>query len=86
MWSVGADIGQAQDPSAIAVVQEVGQELHLRHLERVPLGTAYAVWTGVGTVGTAALGILLFGESVDALRLGGIALIVVGIATLKLAA
>ncbi len=54
-------------------------------LKSLPLGTAYAVWTGIGTVGTAALGILLFGESTDALRLGGIAMIVGGIAALKLA-
>lgn len=55
-------------------------------LKSLPLGTAYAVWTGVGTVGTAVLGILLFGESTDAIRLGGIAMIVGGIAALKLAA
>jgi quaternary ammonium compound-resistance protein SugE len=55
-------------------------------LKSLPLGTAYAVWTGVGAVGTAVLGILLFGESTDALRLGGIAMIVGGIAALKLAA
>lgn len=54
-------------------------------LKTLPLGTAYAVWTGVGTVGTAFLGILLFGESTDAIRLGGIAMIVGGIAALKLA-
>jgi quaternary ammonium compound-resistance protein SugE len=54
-------------------------------LKSLPLGTAYAVWTGVGTVGTAVLGILLFGESTDAIRLGGIAMIVGGIAALKLA-
>jgi quaternary ammonium compound-resistance protein SugE len=54
-------------------------------LKSLPLGTAYAVWTGIGTVGTALLGIWLFGESVDAVRLGGIAMIVGGIAALKLA-
>ena len=54
-------------------------------LKSLPLGTAYAVWTGVGAVGTAILGIMLFGESTDLLRLTGIALIVGGIVTLKLA-
>jgi len=54
-------------------------------LKSLPLGTAYAVWTGVGTVGTAILGIYLFGESADWLRLGCIGLIVVGIMGLKLA-
>ena len=53
-------------------------------LRSLPLGTAYAVWTGVGTVGTALLGILLFGESADLLRLGCIGLIVAGIVGLKL--
>ncbi len=53
-------------------------------LKTLPLGTAYAVWTGVGTVGTAILGIWLFGESADAMRLGCIGLIVAGIAGLKL--
>ncbi|MDF1586589.1 quaternary ammonium compound efflux SMR transporter SugE [Marinimicrococcus flavescens] len=55
-------------------------------LRTLPLGTAYAVWTGVGTVGTALLGILLFGEPADALRLACIGLIVAGILGLKLAA
>ncbi len=53
-------------------------------LKSLPLGTAYAVWTGVGTVGTVVLGILLYGESADALRLGCIALIMAGIVGLKL--
>jgi quaternary ammonium compound-resistance protein SugE len=53
-------------------------------LKWLPLGTAYAVWTGVGTVGTVVLGIALFGESADAVRLICIALIVAGIAGLKL--
>jgi quaternary ammonium compound-resistance protein SugE len=52
----------------------------------LPLGTAYAVWTGVGTVGTVLLGIVLFSESADPLRLACIGLIVVGIVGLKLVA
>lgn len=55
----------------------------LRHL---PLGTAYAVWTGIGTLGTAVLGIWLFGESTSVLRLVCIGLILAGIVGLKLAA
>jgi quaternary ammonium compound-resistance protein SugE len=55
--------------------------LALRHL---PLGTAYAVWTGIGTVGTAIVGMMLLGEPAGALRLGSIALIVAGIAGLKM--
>jgi len=53
-------------------------------LKTLPLGTAYAVWTGIGAIGTALLGILLFGESKDALRLVCIGLIVAGILGLKL--
>ena len=53
-------------------------------LKSLPLGTAYAVWTGVGTVGTAFLGMALFNESIDPIRLACIGLIVVGIVGLKL--
>ena len=51
----------------------------------LPLGTAYAVWTGIGTIGTAILGIILFGEPASAMRMACIALIVAGIVGLKLA-
>lgn len=53
-------------------------------LKSLPIGTAYAVWTGIGAVGTATLGIILFGEPATAFRLASIALIVAGIAGLKL--
>jgi quaternary ammonium compound-resistance protein SugE len=53
-------------------------------LKTLPLGTAYAIWTGIGTVGTAILGIYLFGESAAVLRLVCIALIVAGIVGLKM--
>ncbi len=54
-------------------------------LRTLPVGTAYAVWTGIGTVGTAFLGIVLFGEPAAAVRLACIGLIVLGILGLKLA-
>ena len=54
-------------------------------MKSLPMGTAYAVWVGVGVVGTAVLGIVLLGESVSALKLASIALIITGIAGLKLA-
>lgn len=53
-------------------------------LKALPVGTAYAVWTGLGAVGTAILGIIMFSEPTNALRVGSIALIVAGIAGLKL--
>jgi quaternary ammonium compound-resistance protein SugE len=55
--------------------------LALRHL---PLGTAYAVWTGIGTIGTAIAGMVMLGEPAGALRLGSIGLIAAGIVGLKL--
>ncbi len=54
--------------------------LAARHL---PIGTAYAVWTGIGVVGTVVLGIILFGETASPARIACIGLIIVGIAGLK---
>ena len=54
-------------------------------LKTLPVGTAYAVWTGIGAVGTAVLGIHLFGEPATVLRLTCIGIIVAGIVGLKLA-
>ena len=54
-------------------------------MKSLPVGTSYAVWVGVGAVGTAILGIVLFGESANAGRLVSLALIVAGIVGLKLA-
>jgi quaternary ammonium compound-resistance protein SugE len=53
-------------------------------LRALPLGTAYAIWTGIGTVGTAVFGMIMLGEPAGALRLLSIALIVAGIVGLKL--
>jgi len=53
-------------------------------LKSLPLGTAYAVWTGIGTVGTVMFGILILGEPASAARLGCVMLIVAGIGGLKL--
>ena len=53
-------------------------------LKSLPVGTAYAVWTGIGTVGTAALGIYLFNEPATLLRLTCIGLVLLGIIGLKI--
>jgi quaternary ammonium compound-resistance protein SugE len=53
-------------------------------LRALPLGTAYAIWTGIGTVGTVIYGIVILGEPASAVRLGCIAMIVGGIVGLKL--
>jgi quaternary ammonium compound-resistance protein SugE len=54
-------------------------------LKTLPVGTAYAIWVGIGAVGTALLGIFLFGESTDVLKLVSLGLICAGIVGLKLA-
>lgn len=56
-----------------------------RALEAIPVGTAYAVWTGIGAAGTVLAGVVLFGEPLGALRLGGVTTVLAGIAMLKLA-
>ncbi|WAC44442.1 quaternary ammonium compound efflux SMR transporter SugE [Pseudomonas sp. SL4(2022)] len=53
-------------------------------MKELPLGTAYAIWTGVGAVGTVIAGIILFGEAVTLMRLASVALIVCGLLGLKL--
>ena len=55
-------------------------------LRALPLGTAYAVWTGIGTAGTVVLGMVLFGEPAEPMRLGCITLIIAGVAGLKILA
>ena len=52
-------------------------------MKSVPLGTAYAVWTGIGAAGTALLGVALLGDAATPLRLGSIALIVLGVVGLR---
>ena len=54
-------------------------------LRTIPIGTGYAIWTGIGAVGVAAFGILVFGESASPARLACIAMIVGGVVGLKLA-
>lgn len=55
-------------------------------MKELPLGTAYAIWTGVGAVGTVITGIILFGESMALIRLASVALIVTGLIGLKVSA
>jgi quaternary ammonium compound-resistance protein SugE len=72
-------------PSVVTVAAMLASVALLGYsLKVLPLGTAYAVWTGIGAVGTAVLGMLLFGEPREAARLACIALIVAGIVGLKL--
>jgi len=74
-------------PSAIVVVALIGSMFVVSlAIRTIPMGTAYAIWTGIGAAGGAIAGILLFNESKDWLRLLSIALIIAGIVGLKLTA
>ena len=87
-WAVGlkSTDGFTRLWPTIATIAAMAMSLALLGLalRTLPLGTAYAVWTGIGTTGTAVLGVWLFGDPADALRLFCIGLIVAGIAGLKL--
>ncbi|MHC1943542.1 multidrug efflux SMR transporter [Bradyrhizobium sp. UFLA06-06] len=56
-----------------------------RALQVLGVGVAYTVWTGIGAVGTLAMGVLLFNEALNPMKVAGIALVLIGIAALKLA-
>jgi quaternary ammonium compound-resistance protein SugE len=72
---------------SVATIVAAGISLWLltQSLRTIPVGTAYAIWTGIGAVGVATIGILLFAESASPARLACIAMIVAGVAGLKLA-
>jgi quaternary ammonium compound-resistance protein SugE len=76
-------LGPTAATAALSLISIVLLGLAVRTL---PIGTAYAVWTGIGAVGAVLLGILLFGEPATALRLLCIALIITGVLGLKLVA
>ena len=87
-WAIGLKYTEGftrLTPSAWTLVAMAASVLLLAwSLKTLPVGTAYAVWTGIGAVGTALLGMALFNESRDVARLVCIGLIVAGILGLKL--
>lgn len=88
-WAVGLKYteGFTRFWPSVATVLAIVVSLSLLGLalKSIPVGTAYAVWVGIGAVGTACLGIVLFSEPASVLRLLSLALIVAGIVGLKLA-
>lgn len=88
VWAIGlkyTDGFTRIGPTAITVAAMVASVVLLgMALRDLPVGTGYAIWTGIGTIGTAVLGMLLFQEPATALRLASIGLIVAGIVGLKL--
>jgi quaternary ammonium compound-resistance protein SugE len=87
-WAIGLKYteGFTRLYPSIATVAAMGASVGLLGLalRTLPVGTAYAVWTGVGAAGTAALGIYLFGEPATVLRLMCIGLILTGIVGLRI--
>src|SRR4030095_10790561 len=89
VWAIGLKYAEGFTrfwPSVITVVAMLASIVLLGLASKqLPVGTSYAVWVGVGAVGTAILGIVLLGESASAGRLASLALIVAGIVGLRLA-
>ena len=89
VWAVGLKYtdGFSRILPSLATLASMGLSVGFLGLalRTVPLGTGYAIWTGIGVIGTAGLGIHLFGEPVTTLRLACITLIVTGIVGLRLA-
>jgi quaternary ammonium compound-resistance protein SugE len=88
-WAIGLKYTEGFTrlwPSAFTLLAMVGSVVLLGvAMKSLPVGTSYAVWVGVGAVGTAILGIVLFGEPATAGRLVSLGLILAGIIGLKLA-
>lgn len=89
-WPVGLKL--AQEPAtrwagialAIACMGVSGGLLWMAQ-KQIPIGTAYAVWTGIGAAGTFLVGVFFYGDPSSVMRFAGAALIVLGVVTLKLA-
>ena len=89
-WPVGLKMAQAPETRwsgvgiAVAFMAVSGLLLWLAQ-RHIPIGTAYAVWTGIGAAGTFLVGVLYYGDPTSVARYFGVALIVAGVITLKLA-
>jgi len=87
-WPVGLKISQVPETRWIGIVIAVvfmaasGYLLWLAQRD-IPIGTAYAVWTGIGGVGTFIVGAMFFGDALSLMRILGVLLIVAGVAALK---
>ena len=87
-WAIGLKYSEGFTrlvPTTLTVAAMIASVVLLGlALRDLPVGTGYAIWTGIGTVGTVILGMVLFGDPATAARLGCIGLIIAGIAGLKL--
>ena len=88
-WPVGLKISQMPETRWMGIVIAIffmtlsGVFLWLAQRE-IPIGTAYAIWTGIGAAGTFMVGVLFFGDASSLMRYFGVALIIAGVAVLKL--
>ena len=86
-WAIGLEYTDGFTrlmPSVLTLIAMIASVVCLAlAIRTIPVGTGYAVWTGIGATGTALLGIVLFGEAASAARLACIGLIVAGIVGLK---
>jgi quaternary ammonium compound-resistance protein SugE len=89
-WAIGLEYSQGFSkllPSVVTVLSLVISMLLLAQaVQSLPIGTAYAVWTGIGAVGAATLGVVLFDEPSSVARVGFISLIIVGVVGLNFTA
>lgn len=89
-WPVGLKLAQTPQLRALGITIAIafmtlsGALLWLAQ-RQIPIGTAYAVWTGIGAAGTFFVGVVFFGDSASLLRYFGVALIIAGVAVLKFA-
>ena len=89
VWALGLKYSHGftnLGPSVVTVLGAIASFWSLSYaLKTLPVGTAYAVWVGIGMVGTAVMAVVMLGEPVTLLRIGGVGLIIAGIVALKLA-
>ena len=89
-WPVGLKMAQAPSTRVMGITIAItfmgisGVLLWLAQ-KTIPIGTAYAIWTGIGAAGTFLVGVLLYNDPTSLMRFAGVALIIAGVVTLKLA-
>ena len=89
-WPVGLKLGWTDEGArpwwiVFAIVAMAASGALLLWAQRViPMGTAYAIWTGIGAVGAFIVGVMVLGEALTPMRIGGVVLIVSGLVVLKL--
>ncbi|PMR73677.1 quaternary ammonium compound efflux SMR transporter SugE [Billgrantia endophytica] len=89
VWALGLKASEGFSrplPSLLTIIAMIGSfYLLAQAMKSLPVGTAYAIWVGIGAVGTVLLGMLLYGDSTSPLRLASLVLILAGLVGLKLA-